>query len=221
MTVATTPWPWYENIEISRVEIDAIDFKRGEAALLELAGYFAALDPPLRAAKKIARDDMRERFESQIAPDGTQWRDLDPDYAVKKEHEVGFIYPILTKTGDLKEKALSEEAWSITGESIFYSTASLPDYWEVHQYGSDDYGTMFHGGNIDETGHLDSGEGGSNIPPRPFIGLSDEAEAKIFEVFDIWFSTGLEEASHNFFVSSQGVLQTRGIGGKFGKRIDI
>jgi phage gpG-like protein len=200
------------------LEIDDLSFEEAAVRLNELALYIDNVDLPLRGAKRIARDDMKDRFESETAPDGTRWFELDPTYSERKERAVG-SKPILTREGALKKAATSEEAWSISGESLFFNTSSLPEYWRVHQQGSEGFGVTF----VKIIEHTElvrtPSEGDQNIPPRPFIGLSSEAEGKILELFDIWFSEGLAQASKKFAISSVGTLHARTPQGRFGERI--
>lgn len=206
--------------EFHAIEVEALNFDEAAVSLWDLSLYIENVELPLRGAKKIARDDMKDRFDSETAPDGTQWFELDPEYARKKQQYFGFEHPILTgKTKELRTKATAEAAFSISGESLFYNTSDLPEYWRVHQQGSEGFAVTFH--KIGEENILvrTSPEGSQNIPPRPFIGLSDEAEAKILELFDIWFSAGLEEATKQFMVSSVGTLHARTPLGRIGERI--
>lgn len=205
--------------DFAAFEVDALSFENASVALYELSLYVENIDLPLRGAKRIAREDMKDRFESEEAPDGTKWFELDPEYSERKEQAVGFEHPILTRESHLKKAATSEEAWSISGESLFFNTSSLPEYWRVHQEGSEGFGVTF--AKILDKNVLvrSSPEGDQNIPPRPFIGLSAEAEAKILELFDIWFSEGLEQASKRFAISSVGTLHARTPQGRFGERI--
>lgn len=203
----------------SAIEIEPVNFEEASIALYELSLYVEGTALPIRGARRIAMDDMKDRFESETAPDGTKWFELDPNYAARKEKEVGFEHPILTKDGDLKDAATSSEAWTVSGESLFFNTAVLPEYWRVHQEGSEGFGATFVKVESESVLMRTSGEGDQNIPPRPFIGLSGEAEAKILELFDIWFSEGLEMATKRFAVSSAGTLHARTPQGRFGERI--
>lgn len=210
--------------EFTIVEIDALDFKRAEVALNELARYLDNAIIPMRGAERIAMEDMKERFETETAPDGNQWAQLDPDYAARKAFELGFEHPILTgRSRELKTTATSSAAWSVAGDSLFFSTEGLPEYWRVHQEGSEDFGSVFHHAFSEETGHLDSseGSGAQNIPPRPFIGLSRKAETKILELFDIWFSEGIQEATTHYKLGSSGILHAMGPRGQFGPKIEF
>lgn len=205
-------------VEFSSIEVDALNFDEAAVRLNVLAGYISEVDQPLRAAKRIAKQDMEERFDTEIAPDGSKWFALDADYAARKQHEVGFEHPILTRDTPLRKAATKESAWSVAGDSLFFDTSGLPEYWRTHQEGSPDFGAKFHSvANVE--GEVDV-PGAQNIPPRPFIGLSAEAEAKILTLFDIWFSEGIEMSTRRFAVSSVGVLQAR-TGRGFGPRIDF
>ena len=205
--------------EFNALEVDTLSFEAAAVALSRLAMYIENVEIPLRTAKEIARHDMIERFESETAPDGTQWFALDPEYAKRKLHDKGFEHPILTYSKDLKTKATSEAAWTVTGESIWYNTTHLPPYWRVHQEGSEGFGVKFVKVKDESVLMRTSGEGDQNLPPRPFIGLSAEAEGKILEAFDIWFSSGLAKTSQSYFVSSAGVLHYRTPQGRIGERV--
>lgn len=220
--MAFTPTPFGAPTELvgefSAIEVDALSFEAASIALSNLATYIDNVDLPLRGAKKIGRDDMKERFDTETAPDGTTWFALDPDYAERKVRKKGFEHPILTYSKALRRAATSEAAWSVSGESLWFSTSTLPDYWRVHQEGSSDFGVTFHQVGEDNV-LLRTSEGGQNLPPRPFIGLSAEAEGKILELFDIWFSNGLAEATSSYFISSAGTLHFKTPLGRIGERI--
>lgn len=206
--------------EFGAIEVDALSFEAASVALYELSLYIENVEIPLRGVKKIVRDDMKDRFDSETAPNGSPWFALDPEYAKKKQAYFGFEHPILTgKTKELRTRATDEAAFSISGESLFYNTSELPDYWRVHQEGSEGFGATFVQIGEENVLMRTPGEGDQNIPPRPYIGLSDEAEAKILELFDIWFSAGLEQASKQFMVSSVGTLHARTPQGRIGERI--
>lgn len=202
------------------IEIDTESFEEAAVALYELSLYIESVDLPIRGARRIAMEDMKERFETETDPGGGKWFALDPDYAARKEREIGFEHPILTRDGDLKDAATSQEAWSISGHSLFFNTNVLPEYWRVHQEGSEGFSATFVQVGTGKSELLrTSGEGDANLPPRPFIGLSQEAEDKILELFDIWFSEGLELATKKFAISSAGTLHARTPQGRFGARI--
>lgn len=203
----------------SAIEIDTESFEQAEVALYELSLYIENVELPIRGAKRIAMEDMKQRFETETPPGGGKWFALDPQYAERKERDVGFTHPILTRGGELKEKATSEAAWTVSGDSLFFNTAVLPEYWRVHQEGSEGFGATFVKINEENVLLRTPSEGDQNIPPRPFIGLSKEAEDKILVLFDIWFSEGLELATKKFAVSSKGTLHARTPLGRFGERI--
>lgn len=203
--------------EVNTIEIDALDFEKASVVLMELAGYVEHVNNPLRLAQRIAIEDMKERFETETAPDGQRWVELSPDYRERKQKEVG-DKNILTRDTDLRDAATKASAWTIGADSLFFSTDGLPEYWRVHQEGSEDFGSVFHPSFVEETMSLPGGDNAQNIPPRPFIGLSSDAEDKILDVFDLWFHEGISAASKNYAVSSSGTLQTRLPSGRFGPK---
>lgn len=202
------------------IEVDTVDFERAAIAIAELANYVDNVELPLRAVVKIARDDIKERFEKENDPEGDGWFELSPGYAERKQKEVGFEHPILQREGELYKKATDGSNWSVSGESVWYSTANLPDYWAVHQFGSADFGAQFHA-TANPKGETSLEGGAQNIPPRAFIGLSKKAEAKVLDLFDIWFSNGLERATKDFLISSHGALHVRTPLGRIGERIPL
>jgi phage gpG-like protein len=205
--------------QFNAVEVQLLNFDEAAVELTSLARYIEHAELPLRAVKRIARDDIRERFETETDPDGDGWFDLEPSYAKRKQHEKGFEHPILTRDGELKRKATADSAFVVGGDTLFYDTSELPEYWRVHQEGSVDFGASFHA-SANPDPNSPTVEGQQNIPPRPYIGMSVKAEAKALELFDIWFSEGIEMATRKFHVGSSGVLHQR-IGGRIGPGIDI
>lgn len=183
-------------------EIDTSDFERAAIEILRMSEYFANTAIPLEGAKHIARDDMDKRFDTETAPDGSKWRKLseghgiwDRGYAYKKltkqvrkvdrgdEKFGGFIHPILTLEGELRHKATDESAWSVSGDSLWFSTANLPFYWAAHQ------DPMDHGR-------------GDDLPMRQFIGLSTEAEDKIIAEVEEWIAAGMTMAESEYKIGS-------------------
>jgi phage gpG-like protein len=199
--------------QFDRIEIDALDFDKAAVALNELANYIEQVGPPLEAAKKIAIRDMKMRFQTETDPDGTKWFELDPVYAKRKEHEAPGHNILSWGLGDrdLEGEATEEARFSISGESIFYNTDNLPPYWRVHQQGSEGFGVVTHKWIHPSTGeevavHSRESSHGQNIPPRPYIGIGEEAELEIIDSFDLWFSKGIEEAGRGFKFSSSGTI---------------
>lgn len=216
----------YPSDDISLI-FDASDFDALEETVEDLAAYIRRWGPALELAKRVAIRDMKKRFKTQTAPDGMEWAELDPDYAKRKVKAVGFTHPILTAEGTLKEAATSDDAFdvNVTTGTVSFDTSGLPDYWAVHEFGSEDFGMFFHpsfplSGLPGKASTEFSGEAGQNVPPRPFIGLSQEASTEVFESIDAWFSVGVEQARRQYGISSQGTLQHR-TRGRFGPKVII
>jgi len=195
--------------------------------LLKLAGYIENTGPPMLAAKRIAQSDMQQHFDEDRDPDGNPWAPLDPDYKKKKEKMGGDPENILTLTSTLERSAVSDAAWLSTDDTLWFSTASLPAYWDVHQSGSDASGLSGYaavirnriktGGRLEDdplSAHDSQDIGrGQATPARPFIGMSAEATAQVVELFDLWFDEGV-----TLYVGKTGFVQQR-LGGRFGPRI--
>lgn len=152
---------------------------------------------PLVAATEIVQADIRERFETETAPDGTKWQEWAPSYApIAEKENVG----ILRKSEELYEAASSTEATVIRGDTVFYNTQTLPHYGLAHQQGQP--------------------ERDPPLPARPFLGMSNESEAFIFAAFAEWFDRSID-----LFVTAAGRVGTRhaihGAGGLFVSRASV
>lgn len=207
--------------------------ERLKFGFLHLADYVEDAGPPLRAAKAIAKADMQERFRTDTDPEGNPWIALDPDYLKKKAGMSNLrTHPddILTLSRKLENAATSEASWGVSeaGDTLFFSTTHLPNYWAVHQLGSGDAGNVGSAADFRERisvirqvgegeaggAHDSFGIGrGQATPRRPFIGLSDEAQLQIIEVFDTWYDEGVR-----INISRAGIVQER-VGGRFGRRL--
>ena len=202
-----------------------------QAGLLRLADYIEDSAPPMRAAKAIGKADMKERFRTDTDPEGDGWLPLDPDYVDKKAKMPSLrthADDILTLSRKMENAATSEAAWNISadGDELFFTTAPLPDYWSVHQYGTNEgnYGMAADFRERVRSGAMTEGGGGARdsfgigrgqaTPKREFIGLSEEAELQIVEAFDLWYDEGVSVS-----ISSAGIVQGRGAGGRFGQRL--
>ena len=125
---------------------------------------------PLLAAQETLQEDIRERFLTETAPDGSKWDEWSPAYA-----PVANAYPnvgILRQSTELYEVATSSEVTMIRGDTIFFNTERLPHYGLAHQFGQEDRK--------------------SNLPARPFLGMSPESEAFIFTAFSEWFDRAID-----------------------------
>ena len=180
--------------------------------LLETADNLEDRSGPLAISRSIAIDDMLDRFKTKTDPEGNAWVPWAPSYAPRGNR-------MLDLSGDMKEAASSPSAYPQTESSLFFDTSGLPPYWIWHQQGTG--GTqVFRAGSMSPIGELKSdlvfgGEGrGKALPPRPFVGVSFEAQLKILETFDQWF-----QGSIGIGVSSRGKTfarhSKRGPGGRF------
>lgn len=167
-----------------------------EQWLLKMANEFENWTEPLLKARQVMIEDTKRHFRTESDPDGDAWQELNPSYRASKL-KAGFPDQILVRTGALQQAATSEEAWFIDERSIYFRESALPPYGPVHQEGTLEAGARFFGlqgeairkiqaGEMPseaELGTLGSSGKGKNLPPRPFIGLSVEAENEIEAIF--------------------------------------
>lgn len=185
--------------------------------IMSLAGYLENFQPPLQASQAIARADMQRHFDTESGPGGEAWAPLNEEYVIHKRG--GAAHPILQLSGALHDGAVSESAWPIDGNDLFFNTGGLPFYWIFHETGREGIGGMeeFRKAIEQQFGRgveIDMGAAGG-MPARPFVGISFEAELQILEVFDAWFAGAVS----GFYASKSGTVQRRGAGGRFGAAI--
>lgn len=195
-------------------------------AIMEVAEALEDMAKPLLAARAVSQADMRNRFETDTDPDGNAWAPLDPDYERYKTLNGGPAGDILTWTEELEREASAPNAFLIDGDSLFWDGSGIPDYGWYHEHGSGagnagahlDYRERYRAGVLEgDSGgsHASLGIGrGNALPRRNFVGVSEEAQFKIIEIFDLWF-----DESASIFIGKGGMVQERGPGGRFGKRL--
>ncbi len=189
-------------------EYDTSDLDAASIAMYRFADYIEDEDV-LQGAKRIAMDDMAERFDTQIDPFGIHWKPLSINYQVSKA-EAGYqVPPILTRTGALRDAATDEGAWSVTGESVWFNTSDLPGYWEAHEKGS---GPVTRFKNIDGR-DIESGEHGG-LPQRRFIGLSNMAREEIDMLVGAWVNAGAQQTAAPFRGRTGKAKIVKGAGGR-------
>lgn len=213
---------------MSSTYFDTSDLDAAAIAIHRFANYIDDGEV-LQGAKRIAMDDMKRRFDTELDPTGAMWTELTESYQRQKAEDNFQVHPILTRTRALREAATSEEAWSVSGESVWFHTGGLPPYWEAHEIGRD----FIEGPNGPYGG----------MPERRFIGLSEEARDEILALVGIWIEDGLAQTVAPFksrsttrfgesfrggiifsmFPGAGGKLQYRvsgkGYGGRFGPMV--
>lgn len=199
------------------------DPKLIEQQLLRMANEFDDWSVPLAEAREVMIEDTRQHFRSESDPDGNAWQALNEDYRASKL-KAGFPDEILVRTGTLRQAATSEQAWFIDERSIYFRESALPPYGPLHQEGTLEAGATFFGlqgsaiakiqaGEMpseEELGTLGVSGRGKNLPPRPFIGLSVEAENKIEAIFinHLWNTVEgpWDEPIEDFGLTTTGML---------------
>lgn len=142
---------------------------------------------PLALAAEQTLVDIRERFATHTAPDGTPWDEWSDSYA-----PVAFSYPnidLLRQDDDLYEAVVGSTNMIINNDTVFFQT-DMPEYGVWHQEGRPTRKTR---------------QGTPNpLPQRQFLGLSDQATAAIFVTFSQWFERTLD-----LFVTTTGRVGQR------------
>lgn len=137
--------------------------------LLQIEEYLANTQVLAEEASIAARVDMQRRFETETDPDGRPWEPL----VSPADTQQG----ILQLTGEMREAAISDEAWIATPTGVFFNTATLPDYWQYHE--QPDGGTQ-------------------RIPQRRFIGIDADTETVIANRADEWLAGAIALGQRGF-----------------------
>ena len=179
--------------------------------IMALAGYLENVAVPLEASKGIAKADMQNHFDTETGPNGEAWAPLSEE-TIKRWGE----HSILQLTGAMRGAATSDAAYLVDGSDLFFSTEGLPSYWIFHETGR----SLHHiRAFAEENPHLEIDIHTGGMPPRPFVGLSFEAELQIIELFDAWFEGGVA----GFYTRPSGrvqqILRTPGGGHSFGPMV--
>lgn len=203
------------------------DPKDIQLELERVAGNLENVGPPLSASARILAEDTQERFDTETDPDGDPWIPLDEEYLTTKQ-SLGYPDDILHREGSLERAATQISAYKVVGNSVFFDTGGLPSYGMLHQIGLGDEANVGlasrHRFRAKDDPEYARQEGGSHtnlgvgrgqaLPARPFIGMSEQAEEKIWAAFDLWF----DEAT-DVFISKTGTIQKRLPSGRFGPKV--
>lgn len=153
---------------------------------------------PMAVAGEQLQASIRQNFETETAPDGTPWDDWAESYAPIAE-----AYPnegILKQSTELMDAASRADAVLVTNDTVFYQVDLLPHYGLEHETGRPDRHPP--------------------LPARPFIGLTDQAQAVIEGAFWEWFDGNID-----LFPTARGRLgmrhTIRGTGGRFATRASV
>lgn len=192
--------------------------------MLVTAGRLEDRSSPLALSREVMIGDVRERFESKTDPEGGAWKPWAPSYAARPPDSPSLM---IGPEARLMGAATSQGSYPITEDAVFLSTAGWPDYWAAHQFGA----TRRSGGESAQSnieflqrakamglefveGVNIEGIGANVLPARPYIGPSFEAQLKMLEIFDQWFSGIINTA---FTRGGRTVGAFRGAGGRFAR----
>ena len=164
MPAARVTYTWVPNPLVFRDAILSV-----EAALR---------DPmlPLLAAKEYVQEDVALNFYKEQSPEGEPWEPWAESY-----QDYANNYPnvgILRQDEDLFDAATSEDAYVVSNDTLFFENSGLPSVGWGHQEGVPERRTK--------------GGASNPLPARPFLGLSPQAEAVIFNVFAGWFDKSID-----------------------------
>jgi phage gpG-like protein len=153
---------------------------------------------PLNQARFVIAEDIQSHFTEQTDYNGLPWQEWSPEYETRQEN----LGEILQRTYALEYAASNPENYVVISHSVSAGAygggevaligSNLPDYWIWHEEGS--------------PGRY-SPRGPNPLPARPFAGLSEEAEATIYEIFDAYADGAL--------IGTLATGQPRGRGGRF------
>lgn len=187
-----------------------------EQQLINLAQELDDFEEVFAVAEGITIDDTSQRFKTGSGPDGIAWAPWSWNYRpYALAHSTGPILggrANLHLTGALEDSVTSPSSYLITEEGLFLDTSDLPEYWAWNNFGAtrssqgkgytqEDINTRarqiltreFRAGNRSfgakravAAAKAEFGSGKNELPQRPFIGLSPEAQAKINAIFFAW-----------------------------------
>jgi morphogenesis family protein len=154
-------------------------------AILTVADALRDPTPALLAARDFTQEDIRERFLTETAPDGSPWAQWAESYADRAE-----AYPnigILRQTEELYDEAAGSDAFIVSHDTVFYDSGAMPERGIWHQ-----------------EGRPERGQGKNPLPARPFLGLSEATRTLIFATFADWFDRSID-----LFVTARGRMGRR------------
>lgn len=141
-----------------------IEFEDSEirTAMNRLLAAGQDMTPLMRDIGEHLLNTTRERFSDETAPDGTPWAPLSETTRQRKKRNADRI---LTERGFLRGGL----AYRATSDQVEVGSPSI--YAGTHQFGAE-RGSF---GSTSRGSHIPWGD----IPPRPFLGLSNEDETEI------------------------------------------
>lgn len=156
------------------IEIDAASMAEMSEALDRLANHCRNIAPALKEIGEMLKRSTDERFDRQVAPDGTPWADIDGETMIAKRGTPG-EGKILTHTTRLRRSI----NYQVVGDGLLVGTNVL--YAAIHQLG---------------------GETGSRgrrfeMIARPFLGLSADDKERAIEIVADYLCESLSDSPLN------------------------
>lgn len=97
------------------------------AVLDELADRIANIDEPLRDIGEHLLNTTRERFDRQVAPDGTPWAPLNPAYRARKKKNADKILVLDGYLYGLLRYQVSDSELELGTDRVYGATHQLGD----------------------------------------------------------------------------------------------
>lgn len=141
-----------------------IDNRKVLDALQELARRADNPKPALKEIGEALSESTKRRFETTKGPDGKTWAKNSPVTLARKKGS----RPLTGETGNLMDTI----HWQLVGDNAV-EIGSPMEYAATHQFGAKkgEFGRNRRGAPIPW----------GDIPPRPFLGISDSDETEVLE----------------------------------------
>jgi phage gpG-like protein len=152
---------------------------------------------PMVATRQILMDDINDRFEREVDPDGIPWKKHNDEYTRYLEIK-GYPGTILRKDHALIDWLNEPTTFPIRGNDLFVDTENAPPYWRIHDRGG-------------VAGR------GVTMPKRSYLGMSEAAAFNTIDVFDEWIGGLLQIV----IGPATGVAMERGELGRIKTRIGM
>jgi hypothetical protein len=149
-------------------------------SIMDVANALEGTIVPLTAARSEVQMDIKERFATRTAPDGSSWDPWKPSYL--EEAEAFPNIGMLRQSDVMYQWVTSEEALVVTNDTLFLEVPLLPP--SVKKSGAkrkrSERRIYYHQ------------EGSGVYPARPFLGMDAETRTFVFATFGEWFNRAVQ-----------------------------
>lgn len=159
---------------LTRLVVDFAGERQLSRAFDALERDVADLSEPLRDVHEHLRRTIGDQFESEGARAGGRWTDLSQDYKQEKESEVGFVYPMLVRSGTLRGAMLAREPLELGPRRLVF--------------GIDPAATYDDGTTVEEVAVAHQ-TGAGNLPERRIVALTEGDKRQVDRIVVSWVSS--------------------------------